>query len=91
MALSRFGCTLAEAEREHILETLACCEGNRSRAARFFDISLRSLRMKLHHFVQSGSMVPAAAGSCPSKLKLRTMDQRGHGGIGAHTGGGPDG
>ncbi len=64
MALSRFGCTLAEVEREHILATLACCDGNRSRAAKFLDISLRCLRMKLRHFVQSGSMVPpAVAGS----------------------------
>ncbi len=60
MALSRFGCTLAEVEREHILETLTCCDGNRSRAAKFLDISLRCLRMKLRRFVQSGSMVPPA-------------------------------
>jgi DNA-binding NtrC family response regulator len=58
MALNRFGFTLAEVEREHILETLACCHGNRTRAAKFLDISLRGLRMKLRDFDQNGSMVP---------------------------------
>jgi two-component system, response regulator FlrC len=48
MALSRFGSTLAEVEREHILETLTCCDGNRTRTAKFLDISVRCLRTKLH-------------------------------------------
>ena len=65
MALSRFGCTLAEVEREHILETLTCCDGNRSRAAKFLDISVRCLRMKVRHFAQSGSMVPPAEVGSP--------------------------
>ena len=60
MALNRFGCTLEEVEREHILETLACCDGNRTRAAKFLDISLRCLRMKLHKFGHSGLTVPRA-------------------------------
>jgi hypothetical protein len=68
MALNRFGSTLAEVEREHILETLTCCDGNRTRAAKFLDISLRCLRMKLHQFGQSGSRV--AAGSNPATCKL---------------------
>jgi DNA-binding NtrC family response regulator len=58
MALNRFGCTLAEVEREHILETLARCHGNRTCAAKVLDISVRCLRMRLRHFVQDGSMVP---------------------------------
>ena len=58
MTLNTFGRTLAEVEREHILETLTCCDGNRSRAARLLDISVRCLRMKLHQFGQSGAKVP---------------------------------
>ena len=58
MALNKFGFTLAEIKREHILETLACCHGNRTRAAKFLGISLRGLRMKLRDFDQNGSMVP---------------------------------
>ena len=55
MALNRFGYTLADVEREHILDTLNCCDGNRTRAAKFLDISLRCLRMRLHRFDQAGS------------------------------------
>jgi Bacterial regulatory protein, Fis family len=58
MALNRFGYTLAEVEREHILETLTCCDGNRSRAARLLNISVRCLRMKLHQFGQSRAKLP---------------------------------
>src|SRR5262245_22334104 len=53
MGLNRFGSTLAEVEREHIIETLNCCDGNRTRAAKLLDISVRCLRMKLHQFGQS--------------------------------------
>jgi hypothetical protein len=50
VALNRFGFTLADVEREHSLDTLACCHGNRTRAAKLLDISIRCLRMKLRHF-----------------------------------------
>jgi DNA-binding NtrC family response regulator len=60
MALNRFGSTLADVEREHILETLACCDGNRTLTARFLDISVRCLRMKLHHFGQTEPRVALA-------------------------------
>jgi DNA-binding NtrC family response regulator len=60
MALNRFGSTLADVEREHILETLACCDGNRTLTARFLDISVRCLRMKLHHFGQTAPRVASA-------------------------------
>jgi len=50
VALNRFGFTLADVEREHSLETLACHHGNRTRAAKLLDISIRCLRMKLRHF-----------------------------------------
>jgi len=61
MSLNRFGRTLADVEREHILETLACCEGNRTHAAKFLDISLRCLRMKLRDFEQSAASPPEVA------------------------------
>jgi Bacterial regulatory protein, Fis family len=48
------GFTLADVEREHILDTLMCCHGNRTHAAKLLGISLRSLRIKLHDYVQSG-------------------------------------
>jgi DNA-binding NtrC family response regulator len=60
MALNRFGSTLADVEREHILETLACCDGNRTRTARYLDISVRCLRMKLNHFGHAAPRVAAA-------------------------------
>jgi Bacterial regulatory protein, Fis family len=51
---ARFGLTLAEVERQHILDTLTCCRGNRTQAAKLLDISIRGLRIKLHEFAQSG-------------------------------------
>jgi hypothetical protein len=67
MPLNRFGYTLAEVEREHILDTLAACHGNRTRAANFLDISLRSLRMKLRCFSESGLPVPQAYLNSPEQ------------------------
>jgi len=58
------GLTLAEVERAHILDTLVCCHGNRTHAADLLNISLRSLRIKLHEYAQSGCAV------CEPKAKL---------------------
>ena len=60
VALNRFGFTLADVEREHILETLACCHGNRTHAAKLLDISIRCLRMKLRAFDHSRATVAEA-------------------------------
>ena len=57
MELARYGITLAEVEREHILHTLIYCRGNRTRTAKFLGISIRCLRNKLHEYKQSGSDV----------------------------------
>ena len=54
------GVTLAEVEREHILDTLVCCHGNRTYAAKLLHISLRSLRIKLREYAQSGCDVCGA-------------------------------
>jgi hypothetical protein len=60
VALNRFGFTLADVEREYILETLACCHDNRTHAAKLLDISIRCLRMKLRAFDHSRGMVAEA-------------------------------
>ena len=49
--------TLAEVEREYILDVLVRCHGNRTHAARSLNISLRSLRIKLHDYAQQGYAV----------------------------------
>jgi Bacterial regulatory protein, Fis family len=57
MIPSHCGFTLAEVEQEYILDTLVCCHGNRMRAAKLLNISVRSLRMKLHDYAQLGCTV----------------------------------
>jgi len=52
------GHTVADVERELILETLRRCQGNRTRAADILGISIRTLRNKLHGYAQSGLDVP---------------------------------
>lgn len=42
--------TLAELEKQHILETLATCGHNRTRAAEVLGITARTLRNKLDHY-----------------------------------------
>jgi DNA-binding NtrC family response regulator len=54
----RAGAKLADIERDHILATLACCEGNRTRAANALGISIRCLRNKLHLYAADGVKVP---------------------------------
>jgi DNA-binding NtrC family response regulator len=51
--------SLADVEREHILETLALCRGNRTHTAKVLKISVRGLRMKLQNYALSGIEVPA--------------------------------
>lgn len=46
--LSQVGASLAEVERNHILETLAACQNNRTQAAKKLGISIRTLRNKLN-------------------------------------------
>ena len=54
--------TLAEVERNHILDTLANCENNRTRAARSLGISIRCLRMKLQQYSREGfEVLPPSA------------------------------
>jgi two-component system, response regulator FlrC len=52
------GRTVADVERELILETLRHCRGNRTHAAKILGISLRTLRNKLHEFADAGMVIP---------------------------------
>jgi DNA-binding NtrC family response regulator len=52
------GRTLADVERELILETLRHCAGNRTHAAKILGISIRTLRNKLNEYASDGTMIP---------------------------------
>ena len=52
------GRTVAEVERDLILDTLDHCLGNRTHAANILGISIRTLRNKLREYSQSGLAVP---------------------------------
>jgi DNA-binding protein Fis len=52
------GRTVAEVERDLILETLRHCLGNRTRAAAVLGISIRTLRNKLNDYAAAGAAVP---------------------------------
>ncbi len=52
------GRTVAEVERDLILDTLDHCLGNRTHAARILGISIRTLRNKLNEYADAGLDVP---------------------------------
>ena len=52
------GRTVAEVERDLILETLRHCLGNRTRTAAVLGISIRTLRNKLNDYAAAGVAVP---------------------------------
>jgi DNA-binding NtrC family response regulator len=54
------GRTVADVERDLILETLTHCLGNRTHAAAILGISIRTLRNKLREYSAAGVKVPAA-------------------------------
>ena len=53
------GSTVDEVERELVLQTLARCDGNRTRAARVLGVSVRTLRNKIRLYTAGGIQVPA--------------------------------
>jgi DNA-binding NtrC family response regulator len=52
------GRTVADVERELILETLKHCLGNRTHAANILGISIRTLRNKLNEYAAEGVTIP---------------------------------
>jgi DNA-binding NtrC family response regulator len=59
------GRTVAEVERDLILETLKHCLGNRTHAANVLGISIRTLRNKLNEYAAEGVPVPPPGGGEP--------------------------
>ena len=56
------GRTVADVERDLIIETLHHCLGNRTHAANILGISIRTLRNKLKQYTEEGIAVPPAGG-----------------------------
>ncbi|GJE77935.1 MULTISPECIES: sigma-54-dependent transcriptional regulator FlbD [Methylorubrum] len=56
------GRTVADVERDLILDTLDHCLGNRTHAARILGISIRTLRNKLNEYVDAGVTVAEPGG-----------------------------
>jgi DNA-binding NtrC family response regulator len=55
---SLVGRTVADVERDLILDTLGHCLGNRTHAANILGISIRTLRNKLKQYSDEGIAVP---------------------------------
>jgi len=53
------GRTVADVERDLIIDTLQHCLGNRTHAANILGISIRTLRNKLNQYQTEGVNVPA--------------------------------
>jgi DNA-binding NtrC family response regulator len=56
---SLVGRTVADVERDLILDTLGHCLGNRTHAANILGISIRTLRNKLNQYADEGANIPA--------------------------------
>ncbi|CCG41953.1 sigma-54-dependent transcriptional regulator FlbD [Magnetospirillum molischianum] len=64
------GKTVAEVERDLILDTLNAYLGNRTHAANILGISIRTLRNKLKQYADDGVPVPPPAGGEPDRAAL---------------------
>jgi DNA-binding NtrC family response regulator len=61
-ALTLVGRTVADVERDLILETLKHCLGNRTHAAKILGVSIRTLRNKLNEYADAGMPIPPPGG-----------------------------
>ncbi|MGB9151462.1 MAG: sigma-54 dependent transcriptional regulator [Alphaproteobacteria bacterium] len=61
-ARTMVGRTVADVERDLIIDTLSHCLGNRTHAANILGISIRTLRNKLKQYNDEGVPVPGGAG-----------------------------
>lgn len=52
------GSTVEAIERELVVQTLARCDGNRTRAARVLGVSVRTLRNKIRQYASDGLDIP---------------------------------
>ena len=73
MTCALVGRTVADVERDLILETLKHCLGNRTHAANILGISIRTLRNKLNEYADGGLPIPPPGSS--------TISARGDGGV----------
>jgi two-component system response regulator FlrC len=64
------GRTVAEVERDLILETLKHCLGNRTHAANVLGISIRTLRNKLNEYAADGVPVPPPGGGVSGEPRV---------------------
>ena len=62
------GLAAYEVERELILATLAATHGNRTHAAAILDISIRTLRNKLHEYAEQGDATSDESGAAASSV-----------------------
>ncbi len=62
------GRTVADVERDLIIDTLSHCLGNRTHAANILGISIRTLRNKLKLYSEEGLAVPPPAGDASATL-----------------------
>jgi len=65
------GCTVADVERDLILETLKHCLGNRTHAANTLGISIRTLRNKLNEYASDGLAIPPPRNSTRDAISYR--------------------
>lgn len=62
------GRTVADVERELIIDTVGHCLGNRTHAANILGISIRTLRNKLKQYTEEGFQVPMPGDGNPSAV-----------------------
>ena len=67
------GRTVADVERDLILETLEHCLGNRTHAANILGISIRTLRNKLNEYADDGVPIPAPGRRRDARARRRLL------------------